>query len=84
MDLGWCKVNIFSKFQLSCSNGWKVMMFWRFGGKGLIYDEAVCRTVRLATLGLFIIVRDVHPHLEIKGGLCSNKRKEKTKKKMHG
>ena len=41
-------MNIVSRFQLPCSNGLWVMMFWRSGGKGLPTDlmnhGGVCRT----------------------------------------
>ena len=47
-----------SKFQPSFSNGFGVMIFWRFGGKAsvtdLINDGGVCRTTP-ATPGLLII-----------------------------
>ena len=52
--------------KLSSLNGLRVMMFWRFGGKGLLTeslnessnDEAVCRTAP-ATPGLLNISRSI-------------------------
>ena len=51
-------MDIVSKLQPSSSNGFGVMIFWRFGGKAsvtdLFNDQVVCRTAP-ATLGLLII-----------------------------
>ena len=52
-------VNILSKFQLPSSYGLWFMIFWRFGGKGLLTDwlnhEGVCRTAP-ATPGLLNMI----------------------------
>ena len=43
----FCEANIVQKFQLPCSNGVRVMLFWRLGGKGWLTEwmnhEGDCR-----------------------------------------
>ena len=43
----WWGVNILSKSQLFSSYGWGVMMFWKFGGKGLLSYFMNYKGVRL-------------------------------------